>query len=229
MSGTNHKASRGRRSRKRGTASTVRSILRQERHLFESGQRFNPSIHPPDFMAIPWFNLTVRLENFTSIAHSIEASGVVSLPAQLKSQLNLPVATVIEFRVQSVRIWGAILPMNSGSALSNLRAQLWSVVPMIPQSTGATFVILEDISAYPDQVSRASLGFTWPKSQQAIPLQEGTSGTLVTLSSGGGAGVVAYFKVVWRPRPSFGAVEPANKGGSQSSDDDIGGFVTSVE
>lgn len=197
-----------RRSRKRNnklqmSKFVTRKQLKRENHLIENGQRFNPSIHPPDFCAIPWFNLIVRVENFTTLSIGVDSGGATSLVTNLKSQLNLAASDIIEFRVQNIRVWGPIVAMNSASALSNIRGQFWSLVDISGTTAGTSFAILQDISAYPDQVSRASIGFTWPKAQQSIALQQNTSGLLLNLSSGGGAGVVAYVKVCWRPRPSF--------------------------
>lgn len=181
----------------------TRQQLKRENHLIENGQRFNPSIHPPDFCSIPWFNLIVRVENFTTLSLGTDGAGVTSLIANLKSQLNLAASDVIEFRLQNIRIWGPIVSMNSASALSPLRGQFSSLIEVAGTSTGTGFAILQDISAYPDQVSRASIGFTWPKAQQSVALQQNINGLIVNLVVGGGAGVVAYVKVCWRPRPPF--------------------------
>lgn len=227
---------RSRRSRTHNSKFITRAQMKRENHLFENGQRFNPSIHPPDFMASPWFNLIVRIENFTAIVHTAtEVSGLASVPVRIKSQLNLPDEVLIEFRIQNVRIWGPIVPMNSSSALSNLRAQFYSLVPLAGTTTGTSFAILEDIAAYPDQVSRASLGFTYPKAQQSIALQQNTNGYICLLVSGGGAGNVAYLKVLWRPRPPFNTVaqlplldHPSDDNGHQT-DDDNEGYLTSFD
>lgn len=193
-----------RRFRKRSNtpAFVTRKQLKRENHLIESGQRFNPSIHPPDFFSIPWFNLIVRIDGFTNISIGV-SSGATAVPDTLKAQLNLPSTTFIEYRIQNIRIWGPIVPMNSSAALSPLRASFWSLIHGASSVTGTGYAILQDLTAYPDQVSRASLGFTWPKAQQAIPIQQQQQGFLVSLTQGGGAGNVAYVKVLWRPRPAF--------------------------
>lgn len=183
----------------------TKAQLKRENHLIENGQRFAPSPHPPDFMAIPWFNLTVRVEDFNSITLGIDAppSGKALLN-ELRAQIILSANDVLEYRVQSIRIWGPIVAMNASTALPHLRARFWSLVPQISTQTGSSaFTVLEDISAYPDQVSRASIGFHYPKSQQSIPVQQGNSGQLVTLASGGPTGNVAYVRVLWRPRQSL--------------------------
>jgi len=224
---------RGRRSRRHVSAKknfVTMAHLKRENHLIECGQRFNPSIHPPDFMANPWNNLTVRIENFTSIAHTaVDTFATASLGARIRSQLNLPDATILEFRIQNIRIWGPIVAMNSASALPNLRAQFWSLIPLAGTTSGTSYAILEDISAYPDQVSRASLGFTYPKAQQSVALQDATNGPIVSLTSGSGAGNIAYIKVVWRPRPAFSALEEHFSNLLEQTSDDDCGFVTSVE
>jgi len=184
----------------------TRSQLKRENHMIENGQRYNPSPHPPDFMAIPWFNVTVCIEDFNSITLGIDgATAARSIIEQLREQLILSASDVLEVRIQSVRIWGPIVPMSSTTALPHLRARFWSLVPQIASATASSaFAVLEDISAYPDQVSRATIGYTYPKSQQAIPFQQNNSGTLVSLSAGGGAGNVAYVRLLWRPRQTLG-------------------------
>jgi len=180
-------------------------------------------------MANPWFNLTLRIENFTTIAHtSTDTASIASIGVRIRSQLNLPDSTILEFRIQNVRIWGPIVAMNAATSLSNIRAQFWSLVPLAGTSSGTSYAVLEDISAYPDQVSRASLGFTYPKSQQSIALQDATNGPVVSLITGGGPGNVAYVKLVWRPRIAFSTINPLEEVYKQTSDDDCG-FVTSVD
>jgi hypothetical protein len=186
----------------------TKSQMKRENHLIENGQRFNPSPHPPDFMVIPWFNCTVRIEDFGSITLGIDgATAARSVIEQLRDQLLLSVNDVLEVRIQSVRIWGPIVPMSSTTALPHLRARFWSLVPQVAAATGSSaFAVLEDISAYPDQVSRASIGYTYPKSQQAIPFQQNNSGTLVSMAAGGGAGNLAYIRLLWRPRQTLGSL-----------------------
>lgn len=193
---------RNRRQGRQGNRQLVtKAQLKRENHLIENGMRFNPPPHPPDFMAIPWFNLVVRVENFTSITFGIDATNAISLYESIRTQLNLSNNDFLEYRVQNVRIWSPLLPLNSGNYMPPLRAIFWSIVPNVSAATGSSaFTILEQITAYPDQVSRAAIGFTYPKSQQSVPIQKLSSGTLVTLSSGAGDGNVAYVKLLWRPR-----------------------------
>jgi len=238
MTTPNKKRVRHRRSNKSNFVTMAH--IRRENHLIECGQRFNPSIHPPDFMATPWFNLTLRVENFTIIAHTAtDTTSTASIGARIRSQLNLPDSTILEFRIQNVRIWGPIVAMNSQTPLVNIRAQFWSLIPLAGTTSGTSYALLEDISAYPDQVSRAALGFTYPKAQQSIALQDATNGPVVSLITGGGPGNVAYLKLVWRPRPAFSTInvfgdinQPSNVNEfediKQTSDDDCG-FVTSVD
>jgi len=194
---------RGRRNNRRSNSAVTHAQLKRENHLLENGCKLKPGPHPTAFLSIPWFPLTIRVENFTTLAFGTSSSTIASVIDVIKSQLNLPTATTVEFRIQSVRIWGPIVPMNSSTALQPLRAQFWSLVEIAGTSSGTSFAILEDCFAYPDQVSRASLGFMWPKAQQAVALQQQTNGILVNLTSGGGTGVVAYVRLLWRPRPAF--------------------------
>lgn len=201
-----NKGRRGRRNNRPSGSAVTRAQLKRENHLIENGVKIRPGPHPTDFMSIPWYNLVVRVENFNGIAFGVDSTAIPSLYESIRTQLQLSVNDVLEYRVQCVRIWGPLVGMNSATPLVPLRARFWSLVPQVATVSGASaFAVLEEISSYPDQVSRASLGFVYPKSQQSIPLQLNTSGILVSLVLGGGAGNVAYINVCWRPRQALNA------------------------
>lgn len=201
----NNNGRRRRRNNRRPNSAVTHAQLKRENHLIENGCKLRPGPHPTDFVSIPWFPLTVQIRDFTTISFGVGSTSIISVIDAIKSQLNLPSATVIEFRMQEMRIWGPLVAMNAATTLSPLRAQFWSLVEIAGTGAGTSFAILQDITAYPDQVSRASLGFSWPKAQQAVALQQQINGLLVNLTSGGGAGNVAYLRLLWRPRPAFSA------------------------
>jgi len=211
---TNRKGARGRRPTRSSNVAVTRAQLKRENHLIENGMKIRPGPHPTDFMSIPWFNLVVRVQDFNSITFGIDATGAISLYEAIRTQLQLSLNDTLEYRVQTVRIWGPLVAMNSATALQPLRARFWSLVPQIATtSSSSAFAVLEEISSYPDQVSRAALGFVYPKSQQAIPIQNNTSGTLVSLVLGAGTGNVAYVNVLWRPRQPLGVnAESSSRG-----------------
>lgn len=172
MSNPGSKRSRRSRPSGRGKNSAVvtRSQLKRENHLIENGLKLRPSPHPTDFLAIPWFPLTVQIQGAASINYStISSSTAVSIFSAIRAQLFLPANQLLQVRIQSARIWGPLVAMSANSTLQPLRARFLALNPTA-FSANAAPAVLEDIVSYPDQVSRASLGFVWPKSQQALAL-----------------------------------------------------------
>jgi hypothetical protein len=168
----NHTNSRRPRAVARGRSSAVvtRSQLKRENHLIESGSKLRPSPHPTDFMAVPWFPLTVQIQGASSITiGNANDSGAISIFAALRTQLALAANQQLQIRIQSVRAWGPLTAMNAPNTLQPLRIRFLALNAVV-LPTNIVPAVLEDIIAYPDQVSRASLGFVWPKAQQALAL-----------------------------------------------------------
>lgn len=189
-------------NRSSNSAVVTRAQLRRENHLIENGQKLSPLPHPTDFMAIPWFPLTVQLNGVSSLSMSNVDSGLIrSLPIALRAQLGLPQTFQINIRIQSIRVWGPLIPMNAATSLLPLRCVFYSLV--LPPSTVVANVILEDIISYPDQVSRASLGFVYPKAQQALVLLDpgSVSFPIMNVTVGGATNNVVYVRLLWRPYP----------------------------
>jgi len=161
-----------------------------------SGRRFNPAPHPPGFMSRPWYPLIVRLENF-----SVTITTQV-LAAAIASQLGISVADgILNVRLQSVRLWGAITAQNASTALQPLVCVFYDMIQAQQNQTGLNAVrVLEQITEYPDQVSRAAVGYTYDESHQDISIW--MSGSQIPAAiiavTGGGPGSVAYFKLLWR-------------------------------
>lgn len=219
---------RGRQSSRSSSAVVTHAQLKRENHLVENGMKIRPGPHPTDFISIPWYNLVVRVQDFTTITFGIDATGNPSVYESIRTQLQLSLNDVLEYRIQTVRIWGPIVAMNAATPLQPLRARFWSLVPQVATAAGSSsFLVLEEISSYPDQVSRASLGFVYPKSQQAIPIQQNNSGTLVSLTLGGGTGNVAYINVCWRPRQALNVNAGCSSAGNDVNRTSSGGWFSS--
>lgn len=181
----------------------TRRELRRENHLIENGAKLRPLPHPTDFMAIPWFPLTVQVVGVTTLNFSsTSVTGAISIFVALRAQLALPANTNIDVRLQSIRGWGPLVSMNSVNALQPLRCTFFTLNET-PNPTGGTSApgILEDIISYPDQVSRASLGFVYPKAQQSLSFRSTGAATapFLSVSSGSGTGNVFYVRLLWRP------------------------------
>lgn len=200
MSGPNSKRSRRSRPRRGNTSAVVtRSQLKRENHLIENGCKLRPLPHPTDFMAVPWFPLTVQIQGATSITYAnASASTAVSIFSAVRTQLFLPANQSLQVRIQSARIWGPLVAMNSATTLQPLRVRFLALNPT--PAADVIPAVLEDIISYPDQVSRASLGFVWPKAQQSLAL-ESVFNTQVPLIQVAGApvpGTLFYVRVLFR-------------------------------
>jgi hypothetical protein len=215
------------RTRKPGSAnSTRRNQLPNPRHLvhrIQDGQRLRPGPHPPEFTQLPWFQLTVRLPN-PVVVTTLEVAR--ALARQLQN-LSYPVASEpaesYSFRIHSVRVWGNLVAMNASASLSPLTVNFYNVnFATTGASAGVTLQnrLLESFTDYPDQVSRAAVGFEWPIAQQAIslgtpllPVGIPIDSTLFSVAQGGGANCIAYIRLLWRPSTAnviVGSTDPVD-------------------
>jgi hypothetical protein len=155
--------------------------------------KFQPMPHPPDFMSRPWYALVVRINN---VGTSLTSQG---LATALNEQLSITVTGgFLNIRLLSIRAWGAIVPMNSTSALSPL---VMVVNDLFNAVTSGTTRILEQITSYPDQVSRACVGYKYDRAHQDLSIFMTTSGadiTNIAQFSGMGAHSVVYVHLLWR-------------------------------
>jgi hypothetical protein len=159
----------------------------------DGGTRFTVPTHPPGFTAIPWYNLVVRIADPTATVTSI------NLAAAISTQLGVTfTGSVINVRLQSVRIWGALVANNATSSLQPLSANIFD--PIAASFNGSVANrILESLADYPDAVKRAAVGYKYPKAQREVSLNiyNANAVNLLTLQ-GAGPGSVVYFNVQWR-------------------------------
>lgn len=198
------------RRKNRGSSSAVvtRAELRRENHLLENGSKLRPQPHPTDFQAVPWFPLTVQVQNFITIHYgATTTAGLVSIFQAIRAQTGISTDTVLQVRVQSMRVWGPIVAMNSSTALQPVRVRFYAINPVINPSPVAG-AVLEDTISYPDQVSRAALGFVWPKAQQALAISPSTTAIAIArLTEGESPGNLAYVRILFRPVPPPSVME----------------------
>lgn len=193
------------------SASDAPKSSRKIIHQIQDGRRLRPMAHPPEFVSLPWFQLTVRMENL-SVNNTV---GTVATALQTQLGLQRVPATQpagsFQFRLHSIRVWGPLVAMNATTSLSPLTVSFYNV-SFQPKLVGSTTIVLQDnilesFTDYPDQVSRASVGFEYPVAQQAVSLgveaNPGPGATrdpiLFQLSQGAGVGSVAYVRLLWRP------------------------------
>ena len=151
--------------------------------------------HPPDFTSFPWYDLIVRIEGPpTSLTGAV-------LNAAFNNQTGLATSSGIAFRLQSVRVWGAIIPMNSGNILQPLVVVVLDPIGATAASNvgGTGPRVLQQITDYPNQVSRACIGYRYPKAQREFSFSTNASNTTPLLNmTGVGPGSVLYYHVQWR-------------------------------
>lgn len=176
-----------------------RKIVRRKRRN-DGGKMIRVDPHPPDFCSAPWFNLTVRVENVPANFTTIQ------LQAAISTQLNVVFAdSIIDVRLQSVRVWGALPNDNTRLAPINVFVidPIGITTPSATGNAGTGTRILEQITDYPDRVSRACLGYVYPKAQREVAIRCSNQGpNQILVSNGLGAGSVAYFRIQWRPTGS---------------------------
>lgn len=193
-------------NRRPNSAVVTRAQLRRENHLIENGSKLRPLPHPTDFETVPWFPLTVQAVNVSSLNFTASSvTGNISIFAALRTQLGLGTTPPLAVRLQSIRVWGPLVAMNASTTLQPLRCVSYTLTETPSLGSSSSPTVLEDIISYPDQVSRAALGYVYPKAQQALSIfQTGSPDTpFVRITSGFGAGNVVYIRLLWRPIPPF--------------------------
>lgn len=155
------------------------------------GRKLQVPTHPPEFVPVPWYNLIVRISGTTDVT----AANII---AALRSQLNLGDSNFIQVRIMNIRIWGPLVAMNAGTALSEVRVSFWSLFPANSVTSGGTFSIQEEVFDFPDQVRRAAVGYEYPIAQQQIVFNQNSTQPVLHFVYGGGTGNLLYFRVLWR-------------------------------
>lgn len=172
-------------------------MLKRERERVMNGRKLKVPSEPPQFVAIPWHEVTIRSQ---ANASSFNVFAIITL---LRDQLHLTSNQPIDIRIRNVRIWGALVPFTTGP-LQPLRVRIHSLTPTLTPSTvtNPTYALLEDMIDYPDQTRRARIGFEWPESQQSLSLSTIATVTgppVVEITEGNTSGLLLYFRVWWRP------------------------------
>jgi hypothetical protein len=168
----------------------------------DGGTRFGVPAHPPGFTAVPWYNLVVRVVDPPASVLT------TTLQAAISTQLGISfIGSLVNVRLQSVRVWSALSALTSSSPLVPLSVTVLDPIAGSFQTT-STARVLESLIDYPDAVRRAAVGYKYPKAQREVSLVVSNANPVVLLNLlGGGAGAVVYFSLQWRPGTT--AVSPA--------------------
>jgi hypothetical protein len=163
----------------------------------EAGHKINVPSLPPDFTAIPWYPIVLRLENPGTAVTTLNVENV--LATQLG--LTFPSGTV-DIRLISVRVWGPLTTPTGTSALKPLNmAVLDPIGSGGTATTGGTGTrTMEVITDYPDQVQRPAVGYKYSISNSQTSLRCVGTGSGVTLWNlqGAGTGSIMYINILWR-------------------------------
>lgn len=173
-----------------------RVVKRRKRRTTDGGGRFVVSPHPPSFTAIPWYSLVVRIQSPPTTLNS------ALLTTSIESQLGIAFANaIINVRLQSIRVWGALRAFNDTSPLPPLSVAIYDVI-------AGTFTaiatveqrVLDVLIDYPDMTRRAAVGYHYPKAQREVSLQISTTSPFTIANmSGIGSNSIVYVSLQWRP------------------------------
>ncbi len=167
-------------------SSIMRSRAKAKNPL--KGHVLKVSSMPSEFTSRPWFRLTVRVQNpGASIT-------VASIALALNDQLNIVDPQPIDIRINNIRLWGSLGPGGT----TNLQPLFVIFHDFIQNSgTATTLRTLEEVTRYPNEVQRASVGYCYSEAHKEVTLSSSTTITVVT-ASGLGADSVAYVDLLWR-------------------------------
>lgn len=160
---------------------------------FIKAHRLNIPSHPTEITSQPWFPLVLRMNNPTGI---VDAGTLYNAMVTQLSGISF-VASLINVRIQNIRIWGPIPATNVP-----LVVRFFDLFDEVAGSTPAGNMVLEELTNYADQVNRAKIGFSYSTAQQqkSLLLTGGSNDRIVWIS-GGGVGSVMYVQLLWRPFP----------------------------
>jgi len=165
---------------------------RKNQIVFHRGHRINVPNHPTEFCSVPWWPLTVRLNNPTT---TITMGGIYNAMVAQLTGLSFFGAT-LNIRLLAIEIWGPIPATNTPLAVI-YRDVFDDIIGVSPSGAQG---ILEEVTNYADQVNRARTGYVYSSAQQqkSLFLTTGQGNVVVSLS-GAGDGSVAYLRILWRP------------------------------
>jgi hypothetical protein len=184
--------------RKSNKGSPQRRMKQRNLHM----HKLSTPAHPFQFNIQPWFSLTVRL---TSLTTSLSIQGLrLAMISQLGLNFTGASDSTFDVRLQRAYFWGGLLPMNSASVLQPLTVTVRDLFITIGNDSGFpdlnSLNVLEQYADYPNQVSRAKLGFEYSDAhkQAVIPADIANTSTIFNFS-GMGSNSVMYLQLLWRP------------------------------
>jgi len=174
--------------RKRNNRPNVSALRMLKRSL--NFHKLKAPSHPPEFTAVPWYNLVLRIQDPPTIITKN------SIRDNLFSQLGIISLqpTQIDFRFQAVFLWGAMTTSNILNPVSLAVIDPISLANIASTGAGGISTVLID---YPDYVNRARVGFKYSEAQSKAVMSSGST-VPVFNTTGAGGGSVMYIHLNWR-------------------------------
>jgi hypothetical protein len=120
----------------------------------------------------------------------------------LDLQLGISVnANIANIRIRTIRAWGALPTFNSTAPLQPVTMVVYDLFRAFQQTaTVDTSRILEQITSYPDLVSRACVGYRYDKSHSELSVAISSNANAFPIAgfSGMGPNSVVYIDILWR-------------------------------
>lgn len=166
----------------------------RQRSNADGGRRIKIPPHPPSFVSMPWYNLVVRFENASANFTT------VNLRDGIHSQFGGATTSNLDVRLQSVKFWGALIPPGSTTPLAPISVLVSDPIGLLnTPGSGIGPRVLEQLIDYPDQLSRAAIGYHYPKAQRETSIRlTGTNLGSLFLLNGFGTNSVIYVYLQWR-------------------------------
>jgi hypothetical protein len=170
----------------------IKNKSRKSNRSTDGGHKWSIPPQPPQITFVPWYNLTLRIDNPPSLTTT------ATIQAALANQLNVTFDNSFCFiRLQRVRLWGQLL---NDATLPPVNVIIYDPIQTSAQSASIGLVrILEQYIDFPDQVNRARIGYIYPKAQREASLRlANTNPSQLIFASGMGTGSVMYINLQWR-------------------------------
>jgi len=171
---------------------TPRRVIRHSRS--DGGCRYSISPHPPGFTSAPWWNLVLRLTNPGGAITNVD------IVAAFLSQTGVATPAGVTMRFQSARFWGA--QNGVGTGVQSLNVVIFDPLALAANASGQIGTgprVLEQITDFPNTVSRACFGYRYPKAQRETAVSVPSIGPVSFFNTSGmGSGSVLYLEIHWR-------------------------------
>lgn len=180
--------------------------VRKSNNKIVKASKFSVPTHPPDFTAVPWYHLILRIQSPPASTISTE-----TIRSHWSTQLGLTTTTDgIDVRLNSIRVWGSLVTTAS-AVLQPLRLAVYDPVGSSSTSVGTGGIgrrLLDVVVDYPDQVTRASVGYRFSGIQKQVAIGCPNAGTTPLFEvQGAGTDSIIYIDLLWRTPNITGIID----------------------